>query len=120
MKTLLLLVISTFLYAETSDTPPKLRGFIEANIGTKNFFKGQNGDKSEITVKKEKEWSYYSFDLYKTIGMSLGISINKDKPTKNLTLDGQGYILQILPENTISESSGSKKSTVVFLFRKIK
>lgn len=118
MKKLLFLVIPAFLFAEISDTPPKLRAFIETNIGVKNFFMGSNADKSEIVVRKAKDWSYYSFDLYKSIEMSIGVRPEKGGRAKHLRLDGQSYTLRIIHETVTDGVSGAKTSAVVFLFTK--
>ena len=118
MRKLFFLLIPAFLFAEILETPPKLRAFIDKNIGIENFFKGANGDKNEITVKKTKDWSYYSFDLYKSVEMGIGVKIDKNNTAGRLRLDGQNYTLLILHKTVDGEFDGQKKSTVIFLFKK--
>jgi len=118
VRKLFFLLIPAFLFAKILETPPKLRAFIDKNIGIENFFKGANGDKNEITVKKTKDWSYYSFDLYKTVEMGIGVKIDKNNTAGRLRLDGQNYTLSILHETVDGEFDGQKKSTVIFLFKK--
>lgn len=118
MRKLVLLLVCIAVFAGDMQTPVKLKMFIENNIGIDNFFKGKNEAQQEIIVKKSKEWSYYTFDLYKSIEMSTDVPFSQKHPTQNLRLNGQSYTLTIYFETVQNQLTGSKKSVIVYIFKK--
>jgi|GEM_PF-6329775 len=98
------------------ETPPKLEAFIKENIGLENFFDGKNINANEISVKKIKDFTYFSFYIYKSVSMTTGIYFDKNNKTHHLRLKKQKYLLTVLLQDEDNKDTGLKNSTVTFLF----
>lgn len=116
----LLLIGGQFSYAAyiVEQTPPKLEAFIKKNIGLENFFDGKNINSNEIVVKKTKDFTYFSFYIYKSVSMSIGVVFDKNNKLHHLQLGKQKYALTLALEEDTNPSTGLKNSTVIFLFKR--
>lgn len=98
------------------ETPPKLERFIAKNIGSENFFQGKNSTVSEIEVRKNKDFTYYSFDMYKSVSMSTGVMFAPGHLLHHLRRGEQTYTLALSFETRVNPVTGLNNSIIVFTF----
>jgi hypothetical protein len=121
MRTLIFsaLLIGGFLQAASVEqTPPNLEAFILRNIGLEEFFNGKNIDAKEILVKKIKDFTYFSFDIFKTVSMTTGITFDQNNKAHHLLLGKQKYSLTLRLEEVSNADTGLKNSVIIFVFTK--
>ncbi|MGZ8548491.1 MAG: hypothetical protein ACXWVX_04340 [Sulfuricurvum sp.] len=97
-------------------TPSKLERFILENIGEENFFKGKNEAVKNIEVRKNKDFFYYPFDLYKSVGMGVGVPFDAANTTHYYHYNGQNYTLSLYLETAYNPTTKLKNSIVVLIF----
>lgn len=97
-------------------TPPKLERFILENIGAENFFQGKNKAVKNIAVRKNKDSFYYPFDLYKSVGMGVGVPFDTAHTIHYYHYDNRHYTLTLRLETAHNPTTKLKNSIVVLIF----
>lgn len=113
---LLLLPFLSFAAPRSIETPPKLERFIAKHIGTENFFQGKNSAAAKMEVRVIKDFTYYSFDLYKSVSMSTGIVFAPGHLLHHLHRGRKNYTLDLSFETRINPVTDLNNTIIIFTF----